>query len=592
MPVKFIARRAKSPSGPRPTDDAINHFVEFFEAPDLPTARDAFLQSCKEVNLEPYGTMSDFFVKYKIALKEHVPYKYRDIWKILQKKASQKPYEGRLAEGSNVLIVGAGPCGLRTAIETQMLGATTVILERRDGFTRNNVLKLWKFLMEDLKSLGAKKLYGMFCAGNINHCGIKTLQLILSKVAMLLGIRMVTPCKFVDLIEPDDEGRGWRVKVDPTNEFLDTYEFRFLVIASGKNVPIEGFDRRSLDAKLSIAVTANFANNHTPEEAEVRQISGIAKHFHQAFFKDMSQEIGIDLENIVYYRGDTHYFVMTALKNCLLKRGVIKEDIDERDRLLAPSNIDKEKLHEFAIDVAQFSTGHFSVKLPTQEFALNARGAPDCAIFDFTNLYSARNACRVKVKKGRQLLMTVVGDSLLEPFWPEGTGCARGFLAAIDAAWMFRRWANGKLNPLEIICERENIYKLLSQTTDGSGGNLKDNHKQFTTDPSTRYRQIPKKIDHDHILPLYETDSPEEYEFLKEKFIKRQYYAREEHQKLLYRMKRKMFKRVTQKVLMPIRASNAFRRQQTQGPSTAPVQEEKTKDAVDVHETPKEPVSA
>ena len=68
-----------------------------------------------------------------------------------------------------------------------MLGATTVIIERRDGFTRNNVLKLWKFLMEDIKSLGGKKLFGMFCAGNINHVGIKTLQLILSKVAMLLG---------------------------------------------------------------------------------------------------------------------------------------------------------------------------------------------------------------------------------------------------------------------------------------------------------------------------------------------------------------------------------------------------------------------
>ena len=126
--------------------------------------------------------------------------------------------------------------------------------------------------------------------------------------------------------------------------------------------------------------------------------------------------------------------------------------------IMAPY-LDKAKLHEFSIDVAQFSTGHFSVKLPTTEFALNGRGAPDCAIFDFTNLYSARNACRVKVKKGRDLLMTVVGDSLLEPFWPEGTGCARGFLSAIDAAWMFRRWVNGKLNPLEIICERENIYK-------------------------------------------------------------------------------------------------------------------------------------
>jgi len=185
--------------------------------------------------------------------------------------------------------------------------------------------------------------------------------------------------------------------------------------------------------------------------------------------------------------------------------------------------------------------------------------------------------------------MTVVGDSLMEPFWPEGTGCARGFLSAIDAAWMFRRWVNGKLNPLEIICERENIYKLLSQTTDGSGGNLKDNHKQFTTDPSTRYRQIPKKIDHDHILPLYETDSPEEFEFLKEKFLKRQYYSREEHKKLLYRAKRKVFKRVTAKILMPIRAANAFRRQQS-GPATAPVAtEEKSNGATAVQEAQEAP---
>ena len=62
---------------------------------------------------------------------------------------------------------------------------------------------------------------------------------------------------------------------------LNDKSYRFLVIGSGKQVPIEGFDRRSLDAKLSIAVTANFVQNHTPEEAEVRQISGIAKHFHQ-----------------------------------------------------------------------------------------------------------------------------------------------------------------------------------------------------------------------------------------------------------------------------------------------------------------------
>lgn len=34
---------------------------------------------------------------------------------------------------------------------------------------------------------------------------------------------------------------------------------------------------------------------------------------------------GIDLENIVYYKDDTHYFVMTAKKKSLLEKGVIKQ---------------------------------------------------------------------------------------------------------------------------------------------------------------------------------------------------------------------------------------------------------------------------
>lgn len=32
---------------------------------------------------------------------------------------------------------------------------------------------------------------------------------------------------------------------------------------------------------------------------------------------------GIDLENIVYYKDNTHYFVMTAKKQSLLEKGVI-----------------------------------------------------------------------------------------------------------------------------------------------------------------------------------------------------------------------------------------------------------------------------
>lgn len=118
----------------------------------------------------------------------------------------------------------------------------------------------------------------------------------------------------------------------------------------------------------------------------------------QDYFKDMKNDVGIDLENIVYYRGNTHYFVMTALRKSLLDKGVILQDMEDRKALLAPNNINKDKLHEYAITAAQYSTKHFSTALPTQEFALNARGIPDCAIFDFTNLYSARNSSMVKVR--------------------------------------------------------------------------------------------------------------------------------------------------------------------------------------------------
>ena len=45
----------------------------------------------------------------------------------------------------------------------------------------------------------------------------------------------------------------------------------------------------------------------------------------------MKEEMQINLENIVYFRGDTHYFVMTAKKESLLQRGVIKNDTNDRD---------------------------------------------------------------------------------------------------------------------------------------------------------------------------------------------------------------------------------------------------------------------
>lgn len=56
-------------------------------------------------------------------------------------------------------------------------------------------------------------------------------------------------------------------------------------------------------------------------------IAGVAFIFNQKFFKDLYADTRIDLENIVYYKDDTHYFVMTAKKHSLIDKGVILQVI-------------------------------------------------------------------------------------------------------------------------------------------------------------------------------------------------------------------------------------------------------------------------
>ncbi len=68
--------------------------------------------------------------------------------------------------------------GLRLAIDASLLGSEVVIIEKRTSFSRHNVLHLWPFTIEDLRQLGAKKFYGKFCAGAIDH---------ISKLCILVG---------------------------------------------------------------------------------------------------------------------------------------------------------------------------------------------------------------------------------------------------------------------------------------------------------------------------------------------------------------------------------------------------------------------
>ncbi|XP_016412914.1 protein-methionine sulfoxide oxidase mical3b-like [Sinocyclocheilus rhinocerous] len=458
-------------------------FDAFVQAATCRETFRAFQELCEELKLHPGGQPQFYHI-----LRSRLHYwKAKALWAKLDKRASQREYmRGHACTSTTCLIIGAGPCGLRTAIELRFLGARVVLVEKRDAFSRNNVLHLWPFTIQDLRGLGAKKFYGKFCAGAIDHISIRQLQLMLLKVALLVGVEIHVNVEFKHLVEPpeDQEKRvGWRAEVHPNSHPVSQLEFDVVIGADGRRNTLPGFRRKEFRGKLAIAITANFINRNTTAEAKVEEISGVAFIFNQRFFQDLRQATGIDLENIVYYKDDTHYFVMTAKKQSLLEKGVILRDYADTEMLLSRNNVDQNALLLYAREAADFSTNH---QLPMLNFAINHYGQPDVAMFDFTCMYASENAAMVRQRGGHPLLVALVGDSLLEPFWPMGTGIARGFLAAMDTAWMVRSWGQGN-TPSQVLAERESVYRLLPQTTPE---NVSKNHSQYSMDPASRYPNI------------------------------------------------------------------------------------------------------
>ncbi|XP_047248910.1 F-actin-monooxygenase mical2b isoform X6 [Girardinichthys multiradiatus] len=466
------------------TAQASQLFENFVQASTCKGTLQAFSILCRQLELDPLDH-SNFYSSLKAAVSS---WKVKALWTKLDKRAQQKVYNhNKACQGTRCLIIGGGPCGLRTAIELVLLGCKVVMIEKRDTFSRNNVLHLWPYTIHDLRALGAKKFYGKFCAGAIDHISIRKLQLMLLKVSLILGVEIHVNVEFVKLLEPPEQqtedAPGWRAELRPSSHPVSDFDFDVVIGADGRRSTLDGFSRKEFRGKLAIAITANFVNRNTTAEAKVEEISGVAFIFNQKFFLELKEETGIDLENIVYYKDNTHYFVMTAKKQSLLDKGVIINDYIETERLLNSDNVNQEALLSYAREAADFGTNY---QLPSLDYAINHYGQPDVAMFDFTCMYASENAALIREKHGHQLLVALVGDSLLEPFWPMGTGCARGFLAAFDTAWMVRGWAQGK-NCLETLAERESIYRLLPQTTPE---NISKNLEQYTIDPATRYPNL------------------------------------------------------------------------------------------------------
>lgn len=148
-------------------------FNEFRHASGLQSALAAYKKLCSMAGIKDAAAGSSKQLQRYHALKSYLYDKVwhsKELFDSIEKRASDDVYsKAQAACQLRVLVVGAGPGGLRTAVEAAMLGASVAVVEKRDEFTRSNVLHMWPFAIDDLRRFGARKLTGSLCVGEVEH---------------------------------------------------------------------------------------------------------------------------------------------------------------------------------------------------------------------------------------------------------------------------------------------------------------------------------------------------------------------------------------------------------------------------------------
>ncbi|GAB9465419.1 Mical-like protein [Globisporangium polare] len=421
---------------------------------------------------QPWGV----YDHVKAAVGSKLGFRQKQLFKLLDAKFSGDVYNKKPAARKRVCVIGAGPVGLRAAVEMALLGAQVVVLEKRKHFSRENILHLWPWVVQDLTSLGAKVLFPQFCHSTAYfHVGTRQLQCILLKVALLLGVTFFPSTSFDGIAHPDSIDSGRRpFYTIVTKPQIPWMEFTAVLGACGTQDRLSDqarIKRFVFSRKEAIGLVCYFPNHGTTEEKSVAEFSWTIQFKQQLFAK--MREIGVDLENIVYYRGEMHYLVMTPKRQNLLDQGVLKLDYPNVADLVLDDNINKPVLHAYLKRVVDFC------QIPQKEEFSRVR------IFDFSSRTRADKAASILSSKGKKLYVGLIGDSLMEPFWPEGLGTCRGFLSALDGCWMVAQ--AGFRSDEQLLADRELAYRVIQHVSGFRRDDLQKNVRKYSVDPKTRY---------------------------------------------------------------------------------------------------------
>ena len=149
------------------TDEALALFNKICDSTSMQEIQQLFKSLSREVGVD-FDQHGMFYPALKPKLSSS--WKFTELSALYDKRVTANEYAQQTAcDGMRCIVIGAGPVGLRTAIEAALLGAKVDVVEKREDYSRNNVLHLWPFLITDLRNIGAKRFYGKFCSGDLDH---------------------------------------------------------------------------------------------------------------------------------------------------------------------------------------------------------------------------------------------------------------------------------------------------------------------------------------------------------------------------------------------------------------------------------------
>ncbi|KAF1774791.1 hypothetical protein GQ600_18169 [Phytophthora cactorum] len=286
----------------------------------------------------------------------------------------------------------------------------------------------------------AKVLFKNFCKSRTYfHVSTRQLQVILLKVALLVGVKVHSATGFQSIVPPAPEQNGgnpfYSIKTEPQ---IPVVEYTAVLAEPA------GINRVVFSQKESLGIVCYFPNLETPEEMKAKEFSWTTQLKHRMLYR--MREVGVDLENIVYFRGEMHYIVMTPKRQNLLARGVVKQNSPTSKDLVESTNISQ-----------KVCTRSLSEWWNLLEF----REGPTL----LGSLTRAEKPASILTSHDKKLYVGLIGDSLLEPVWHEVA----------------------RKSDEQLLADRELAYRVMQRVSGHHRDDLQKNVRKYTVEPRSRY---------------------------------------------------------------------------------------------------------